>query len=207
MAKCIAALIAGLFIAVAALAGLSGCSHTPVSYAPAAYGVQAGSVYDCYYVYGNAEVNTLIARGYCPVGSVPTRMPDSYLDTYFSYYDSPAYYDTFVPSPVRTVYISTYHTYYVQHTAVINTASKSATWKSSSGKTVPGTKVNTAKMKFSTGSGSNSTMGGGSLRSGTGKASGDTSGGSGGSTGLKTGTVKSKTGSGSVGGGSLRGRR
>jgi len=205
MTRRIAALIAGLFIAVAALAGLSGCSHTPVSYAPAAYGVQAGSVYDCYYVYGNAEVNTLIARGYCPAGSVATHMPDSYLDTYFSYYDSPAYYDTFVPSPVRTVYISTYHTYYVQHTAVINTASKSATWKSSSGKTVSGSKVNTAKMKFSTGSGSTSKMGGGSLRSG---SSGGSSGGSGsGSGGSKSGnTVKSKTG-GSVGGGSLRSRK
>lgn len=204
MTRRIAALIAGLFIAVAALAG---CSHSaPVSYAPAAYGQQVGSTYQCFYVYGNAEVNSLIAHGYCPAGSVATRMPDAYLNTYFSYYDSPAYYDVFIPSPVRTVYISTYHTYYMQHTAVINTASKSATWKGSNGKTVSGTKVNTAKMKFSTGSGSTGKVGGGSLRSGsTGGSTGGSSGGSG-SGGSKTGTtVKSKTGS--VGGGSLRSRK
>ena len=118
--------------ALTAIAALTGCSHAaPVSYAPAAYGVQAGSVYDCYWVYGSAEVDALIAHGYCPPGSVPTRMPDAYLNTYFNYYDSPAYYDVYVPSPVRTVYVSTYHTYYVQHTAVISTASKSATWKGS----------------------------------------------------------------------------
>jgi hypothetical protein len=208
MTRRVAALIAGLFIAVAALVG---CSHSaPVSYAPAAYGVQAGSVYDCYWVYGAAEVDALIAHGYCPVGSVATRMPDSYLNMYFSYYDSPSYYDTFVPSPVRTVYVSTYHTYYVQHTAVITTASKSATWKGSNGKTVSGASVNTAKMKFSTGSGSTSKMGGGSLRGGS-------FGGSGGGSSGKSPTVKAGTGSGgsstvksktgSVGGGSLRGRK
>lgn len=205
MTRRIATLIAGLFIAVAALAG---CSHpAPVSYAPAAYGQQVGSVYECYYVYGNAEVDALIAHGYCPAGSVATRMPDTYLDTYFSYYDSPAYYDVFVPSPVRTVYVSTYHTYYVQHTAVINASSKSATWKGSNGKTVSGAKVNTAKMKFSTGSGSTGKIGGGSLRAGT--SGGGSAGGSGsGSGGSKSSsTVKSKTGSGSVGGGSLRSRK
>jgi len=206
MTRRIAVLIAGLFIAVATLAG---CSHAaPVSYAPAAYGVQAGSVYDCYYVYGAMEVDALIAHGYCPPGSVPTHMPDAYLNTYFSYYDSPAYYDVYVPSPVRTAYVSTYHTYYVQHTAVITTASKSATWKGSNGKTVSGAKVNTAKMKFSTGSGSTGKVGGGSLRSGTSGGSTGGTGGGGGSGGSKSGgTVKSKTGSGSVGGGSLRSRK
>lgn len=207
MIRRIAALISGLIIAVAGIATVAGCS-TPaaVSYAPAAYGVQAGNAFDCYYVYGNAEVNALIARGYCPVGSVPTHMPDAYLNAYFSYYDSPAYYDTFVPSPVRSVYVSTYHTYYVQHTTVITTAAKSATWKGSNGKTVSGTSVNTAKMKFSTGSGSTSKMGGGSLRSG---SSGGSSGGSGsGSGGSKSSsTVKSKTSGGSIGGGSLRSRK
>jgi hypothetical protein len=193
----IAALIAGLFIAVAALAG---CSSTPVSYAPAAYGQQVGSVYDCYYVSSVDEVTALISHGLCPVGSVPTRMTDSYLDEYFSYYDSPAYYSVYVPASYRTTYVSTYHTYYVQHTAVISTASKSASWRGSNGKTVSGTQVNTAKMKFSTGSGSNSTMGGGSLRAGTTKAS---SGGSGSSGTIKTGTT-TKTKTTSVGGGSLR---
>lgn len=208
MTRRIAALITGLFIAVAALAG---CSHpAAVSYAPAAYGMQVGSVYDCYYVSDPLEVQTLVTNGYCPAGSVPTRMPESWLDEYFSYYDSPVYYNTYVPASYRTAYVSTYHTYYVQHTTVINTASKSATWKGSNGKTVSGSQVNTAKMKFSTGSGSTSNVGGGSLRAGTtGGSSGGSSGGVGSGTAVKPGaakpntTVKVKTGS--VGGGSLRG--
>lgn len=208
MTRRITALIAGLFIAVAALAG---CSHsTPVSYAPAAYGVQVGGTYECYYVNYPDEVQTLIAHGCCPVGSVATRAPESWLDEYFLYYDSPAYYNVYVPGAYRTTYISTYHTYYVQHTTVINTASRNATWKGSNGKTVSGSQVNTAKMKFSTGSGSTGNVGGGSLRAGTsGGSSGGSSGGVGSGTAVKPGaakpntTVKVKTGS--VGGGSLRG--
>lgn len=213
MTRRIAALIAGLFIAVAALAGCShpaAVSYAPaaVSYAPAAYGMQVGGVYECYYVNSPLEVQTLVANGYCPAGSVPTHMPESWLDEYFMFYDSPAYYNVYVPVAYRTTYISTYHTYYVSHTTVINTASRSATWKGSNGKTVSGSQVNTAKMKFSTGSGSTGKVGGGSLRVGTlGGSSGGVSGGSGGS--KTTTTVKSRTGGsgGSVGGGSLRGRK
>lgn len=204
MTRRIAALIAGLFIAIAALAG---CSHTaPVAYAPAAYGVQVGNVYDCYYVYGAMEVDALIAQGRCPVGSVPTRMPESYLNTYFAYYDSPAYYDVFVPSLSRATYITTYHTYYVQHPTVIAAASKQATWKGSNGKTVPGTKVNTAKMKFSTGSGSTGNVGGGSLRVG-GSSGGTSGGGSGGVVAPKPASSAPKAKTGTVGGGSLRGKK
>lgn len=144
MTRRIATLIAGLFIAVAALAGCS--RSTPVSYAPAAYGVQVGGVYECYYVSSPMEVQTLVANGYCPAGSVPTRMPDSWLDEYFSYYDSPAYYNTYVPVAYRTGYISKYHAYYLQHVTVINAASRSASWKRSDGKTVSGSQVDTAKM-------------------------------------------------------------
>lgn len=183
--------------ALTAIAALTGCSSAPVSYAPDAYGVQVGGVYDCYYVNNAAEVQTLMANGLCPAGSVAYRMPESFLNEYFSYYDSPAYYNTYVPVAYRTSYESTYHVYYVQHTTVINAASKSATWKGSNGKTVSGSKVNTAKMKFSTGSGSKSTVGGGSLRGGSTKASSGT-----GKT-KTSGTVKTKTGS----GGSLRGRK
>lgn len=204
MIKRLALLLVG---ALAAVAVLAGCSHaTPVSYAPAAYGVQAGSVYECYYVNSPAEVTTLIANGQCPVGSVPTRMPESWLNEYFSYYDSPVYYNTYVPVGYRTTYVSTYHTYYVQHTTVINAASKQATWKGSNGKTVSGSQVNTAKMKFSTGSGSTGKVGGGSLRAGTsGGSTGGASGGTGSGSSKTSTTVKSKTGS--VGGGSLRSRK
>jgi hypothetical protein len=186
--------------------------------------MQVGGVFECYYVDNPAEVQTLIANGRCPVGSVPTRMPEEWLNQYFAYYDSPAYYNTYVPVAYRSGYVGTYHTYYVQHTTVINAASKSGSWAGSNGKTVSGSQVDTAKMKFSTGSGSNSTMGGGSLRGGSsggsvsgasggtsGGSSGGTSGGdgdsSGGSSGgtdhTKSGTGKSK--SGGTSGGSLRG--
>ncbi|MBS2550007.1 hypothetical protein KGQ19_24385 [Catenulispora sp. NL8] len=197
MTRRLAILIAGLF---AALATLSGCAkHTPVSYAPAAYGMQVGSVYECYYVDNPAEVQTLIARGLCPVGSVPTRMPQSWLNQYFAYYDSPAYYNTYVPVSYRGNYIGTYHSYYLVHTNDIRAAAAAATWKGSNGKTVSGTQVDTAKMKFSTGSGSNSSMGGGSLRGGS--SGGSVSGGSGSSGGSVSGGSVSG-GSGSSGGSS-----
>jgi hypothetical protein len=163
--------------------------------------MQVGGVYQCYYVDNPVEVQTLMNNGLCPIGSVPTRMPESWLDQYFAYYDSPAYYNTYVPGPYRSAYIGTYHTYYVQHVSVINAAAKTASWKGSNGKTVSGSQVDTAKMKFSTGSGSNSMMGGGSLRGGSsGGSVGGSSGGSGGSD-----ETHSKTGSHSKGGGSLRG--
>lgn len=208
----------GLFLALAALGGCA--RHRTVSYAPAAYGMQVGNVYECYYVDNPAEVQTLIARGLCPVGAVPTRMPESRLDEYFAYYDSPAYYNTYVPAAYRTGYINTYHSYYVQHVTVINAASRSASWKSSDGKTVSGSQVDTAKMTFSTGSGSTSTMGGGSLRGGSsgGSVSGGSDGSSGGSLGGEDskggdsgGSSHSKPGTGShsksggTSGGSLRG--
>ena len=223
MTRRLAIVITGLFIALAALAGCS--KSRPVAYAPAAYGMQVGGIYQCYYVDNPLEVQTLIARGLCPPGSVPTRMPESRLNQYFAYYDSPAYYNTYVPVGYRNAYIGTYRTYYTQHVSVIDAASKTATWQGSDGKTVSGSKVDTAKMKFSTGSGSNSTMGGGSLRGGSsggsvsggsgssgssgGSSGGSTSGGdesgggSGGSSHSQSGSGHSK--SGSSGGGSLRG--
>ena len=144
MTRRLAISMTGLFLALAALGGCA--RHRTVSYAPAAYGMQVGNVYECYYVDNPAEVQALIARGLCPVGAVPTRMPESYLDEYFPYYDSPAYYNTYVPVAYRTGYISTYHAYYLQHVTVINAASRSASWKRSDGKTVSGSQVDTAKM-------------------------------------------------------------
>ena len=40
-------------------------------------------------------------------------MPQPWLNQYFAYYDSPAYYNTYVPVGSRSRYIGTYHTYYV----------------------------------------------------------------------------------------------
>lgn len=194
MIRRLALLLVGALTAIAALAGCS--SGTPVSYAPAAYG-QNG---DCYYVDSPAEATALLAAGLCPAGWVAYPAPLVWRESYYPYYSSPAYYGRYVPVSYRTVYVTHETTFHTTYSSAITTASSKATYKTSTGKTVTGT---TAKMKFSTGSGSNSTMGGGSLRGGSTKAS---SGGSGTSKTTKTSTtVKAKTGS--VGGGSLRGRK
>lgn len=201
MTRRIAALIAGLFIAVAALAG---CSHSaPVSYAPAAYGTNG----QCFYDDDPYEAQQLLAAGLCPAGWVPTPMPLYWHEEYYSYYSSPSYYNRYVLVSHRTVYVTHETTFHTTYSSQISTASAKATYKGSNGKTVTGT---TAKMRFSTGSGSTGKVGGGSLRAGTsGGSSGGSSGGAGSGTGKSSTTVKSKTGSsgGSIGGGSLRGRK
>jgi len=163
-----------LAVALAVFLGvtLTGCSSGPAAtYAPAAYG-QNGQ---CYYLDDPYEAQQLLAAGLCPAGWVPAPMPLSWEEMYFSYYDSPAYYSRYVLVSHRTVYLSHEAAFHTTYASQISAASKSATYKGSNGKTVTGT---TAKMKFSTGSGSTSKAGGGSLR--------------GGSTG-KTGTSKTGT--------------
>jgi hypothetical protein len=165
---------------------LTGCSSRPAAtYAPAAYG-QNGQ---CYYLDDPYEAQQLLAAGLCPAGWVPAPMPLSWEEMYFSYYDSPAYYSRYVLVSHRTVYISHETAFHTTYASQISAASKSATYKGSNGKTVTGT---TSKMKFSTGTGSTSKAGGGSLR--------------GGSTG-KTGTSKTGTTTKTTvkSGGSLRG--
>jgi hypothetical protein len=171
---------------------LTGCSSGPAAtYAPAAYG-QNGQ---CYYLDDPYEAQQLLAAGLCPAGWVPAPMPLSWEEMYFSYYDSPAYYSRYVLVSHRTVYLSHEAAFHTTYASQISAASKSATYKGSNGKTVTGT---TAKMKFSTGSGSTGTAGGGSLRRGT-------TGTTGGSKG--TVTTRTKTTSGGTSGGSLRGGR
>lgn len=193
----LAAVAAVLVVALAACGSGSG----DVTYAPAAYG-QDGH---CYYVDSPDEATALLAAGLCPAGWVAYPAPLAWQEAYYSYYSSPSYYNRFVLVSHRTVYVTHETTFHTTYFSQISTASAKATYKGSNGKTVTGT---TAKMKFSTGSGSTGNVGGGSLRAGTsGGSSGGSSGGTG-SGGSKTGTtVKSKTGSGSVGGGSLRGRK
>lgn len=203
MTKRIAVLIAALFAAAAALAG---CSHpAPVAYAPAAYGeVLHGAGY-CYWDDDVYEAQQLFAQGLCPAGWVPAQMPLYWHERYYSYYSSPAYYNTYVIASHRTVYVTHETTFRTTYSSQITAQAKTATWKGSNGKTVSGAKVDTAKMKFSTGSGSTGKVGGGSLRSGSsGGSTGGSSGGSGGS--VKAGTSGGAKG-GSVGGGSLRGKK
>jgi hypothetical protein len=175
----------------AAGAAATGCSSEtgPLTYAPAAYGVSG----HCYYVNSPAEAVALQAAGLCPQSWAPTLMPVTWEDEYYSYYDSPAYYDTYVPVKVRTVYVQRETTFGKSNRTAITARSKSATYKSSSGTIVKGTSV-TAKTRFGSGKSfgaSGQKYGGGSLRSGGSKSSSSKSG----STGSVSRSSSSRSGS------------
>jgi hypothetical protein len=187
MKKYLRALLLALAVVLGATT-LSSCSSPPATMAPAAYGQVVNGVGQCYYIDDPYEAQQLLATGQCPAGWVPTRAPLTWQEAYFAYYDSAAYYNRYVLPAHRTVYVSVETTFRTTYATQITTASKTATYKISSGKTVVGPA--TAKLKFSSGSGSVGSLGGGSLRGST----------SGGSTGGSTGFT-----GGSIGGGSLRG--
>lgn len=125
-----------------------------VSYAPAAYGVQVGNAFDCYYVDDVTEVTNMVAAGLCPANSIPTLMPLTWHETYAYYYDSPGYYNTYIPVARRSTYINvTVVNFNKQYGSQIKTASANATYKGSNGTTVRGS-----------GLGSGTTFGGGNNR-------------------------------------------
>jgi hypothetical protein len=175
---------------------LTACgSDQPQTYAPAAYG-QNGV---CYYVDSPAEVVALQNAGLCPRNWVAGPMPGYWLNEYYPYYDSPSYYNSYVPVRYRAGYVRTEATYYKTHTSAIRTASSRAVYKSSSGSTVKGSTILKGKTTFGSGTSfgtSGAKYGSGSLRSGT--RSGTTS-----RSGYSSGSTSSRT-SGGFGGGGLR---
>lgn len=202
------------------LAALGGCgsSGSDVTYRPAAYGESIGGVYRCYYVDDPSEVVSLIAAGLCPASSVAYPMPLGWEETYWGYYSSPAYYNTYIPVARRSHYSSvTVVAFATKYKTQISSLSSKGEYEGSDGKKVSGS----SKLKYS-GSGSGTgavhggggargcafgmteiqdkggsgSHGGGSSRSGSGSKSGSGSSGKTGS-GSKTGT---HTGSGSNGG-------
>lgn len=191
--------ITGIAAVFGATLSIAACSTHPVavavpaapaavSYAPAAYGVQVGSVFDCYYVDDTTEVTNLIAAGLCPPGAIPTLMPLAWHETYASYYGSSAYYNTYIPTTRRTTYINvTVVKFDSTYSKQISTASKNATYKSSNGTTVNGSQLPTGKITFGSGAAPKANLGSGT--------NGGTSGGS-----PKTNTTKSSFGSGTSGG-------
>lgn len=176
-------------LGVGILATTTACSmgstgDDPVTYTPAAYGVSG----HCYYIDNPAEAIALRAAGLCPSGWAPTLMPLAWHEEYAAYYDSPAYYGTYVPVRYRTVYVSHVTVFQTRYRTQISSASSRAVYRSSSGGTVSGSKLGS---KVSFGSGRSS-----SAKSGTS-----------GNTGAKSGTTKYGGGSGrskSYGGGSGR---
>lgn len=188
-----ATVAAALAVTAAAAAGCSS-QQAPLTYAPAAYGVPG----HCYYVDDPAEALALRAAGLCPASWAPALMPLSWHEEYWDYYDSPAYYGTYVPARIRTVYVQRETTFGRTYHAAITTRSKTATYRTSSGTVVKGTQV-TSKTRFGSGKSfgaSGQKYGGGSLRSGSGTSRSGS-----------TGSISSRSGSsrsGSSRSGSLR---
>jgi hypothetical protein len=154
--------IAAVAIAAVLGAGTAACSSAGqgTAYRPAAYGVQVGSVYDCYFVDDIGEVTDLVRAGLCPANSVATVMPISWEEEYWSYYSSTAYVNTYMPSQYRNHFDSvTVVTFSSRYKSQITTASAHAVYSPvGGGKTVTGT----SKLKFGTSSGSSGTSGGSS---------------------------------------------
>lgn len=151
-------------LAVALAGVLSGCNGGAVTMQPAAYGQVVNGQGRCYYVVDSYEAQQLLAAGLCPAGWVPYQAPLSWEETYFAYYDSPAYYNRYVLPAHQTMFVATETTFQKTYAVQISTAAKTATYRGSNGKTVVG--PSTAKLKFSSGSGSKGLMNGGSLRTG-----------------------------------------
>ena len=141
-------------IAVAVTAAAIGTAATacgssaPDTYAPAAYGVPGY----CYYIDSPAEAVALEAAGLCPSTWAPMLAPLAWQETYWDYYSSPAYYNSYVPAGYRTVYVQRETTFgRTYHTAIV-TRQRTATYRSSSGKVVKGSNLPTGKARFGSGS-------------------------------------------------------
>lgn len=142
-----------------------------VTYAPAAYG-QNGQ---CYYINSPAEAQALEQAGLCPAGWVATPMPLSWEQEYYAYYDSPAYYNSYVPVRYRTVYVHTESAFGTRYRTSITTLSSKATYRSSAGSTVHGYKSGTVRFGSGTSFGSTGQQyGGGNLRNHSTPAAGST---------------------------------
>ena len=148
-----------LALAIAALLGaalIAGCSSTThhrttttvttVADNGSMTMVAYGEHNHCYYVDSPAEALALIAAGLCPAGWTPYRMPTYWEDEYWYYYDSPTYIRGFVPQARQTTYNTTIVSFQKSNSSAIASASKTATYKTSSGKTV--TAPPSASLKF-----------------------------------------------------------
>lgn len=180
-----------LSVAAAALmlTGLTACGGDDETYRPVAYGENG----HCYYVEDPHEIDALYSQGNCPRSWTPMIMPVYWHSMYYPYYSSPAYYNVYVPATTRAVYVQHETVYKTQHASEIKTASAKARYKNSSGKTVTGNKIGTAKF----GGGSRTSGGSGSRT----KTCGMSAGVNGGA------FINATTGGGSRSGGSTGGSR
>lgn len=224
-----------LFAAVFGVSLVAACGET-VSYTPAAYGeqvqlmpgqqyvgangqtvvvAQAQNSWVCYFTDSYLEIALLHQAGLCPDAWTPMLMASisqglAWHYRYAAFYDSPAYYNRYVPASYRTTYVTHVHTFEVQHRSDIDKAETTAKWRGTDGKTHSGQEVKgyikSGQASFGSGSVRSSAFSSGSVRSGSGNtqpATRATSGttrsgtGSGGSTTTRPGSSGSSFGSGS----------
>lgn len=197
-------LIAALLVSVMAACG----NGRSVAYRPVSMGENGMCYYDTY----ADEVPLLIQQGMCQPGWIATPMPLFFHYRYYNYLSSPLFYNRYVPTQYRTVYVRNETSFGNSNRSSISAEAPKATYKGSNGKTVTADKIGAAKYGGGARFGpEGAKFGGGSARNDT---SGSTSGGSkstgtNGSTGTKSGTTGdgSKSGSSTGGGAKSDGSR
>lgn len=113
------AAIAAIIVAGAVLTACS--SHTTYAGGPPqldAYG-ESGR---CYYIDSPDEAYALQQAGRCPRNWSPSPMPASWRSSHAYFYDSPDYYNTYVPASRRTTYVSSVKTYERTNPGIVRTA-------------------------------------------------------------------------------------
>lgn len=137
---------AGVMLAAA------GCGGTSAYYQPYAWGPPG----ICYWVYSPFE-----CIGHHP--GVPMQMPLYWHERYATYYDSPAYIAYYVPSRYRTTATRSARTFDRAYASAILSSRRYATYRSSTGSRVSGSRVSSTAT-FAAGKARSTGFSGGSLR-------------------------------------------
>lgn len=157
MKKIIASAVIGAVTLSATACGLIPNGDDDVSYAPAAYYQVVNNIYECFYITSPAEAEALKAAGLCPPGAMDVPMPQAWEAEYWSYWSSPAYYNTYIPVSYRSNYT---HVTIVSlnrstsFTRMSTSLSSRATYRGTNGSTVTGVRLS-SRSYSSTGSQSN----------------------------------------------------
>lgn len=107
---------------VAVLAAVAACGDPgpDVAVVPPPYGENGR----CYYADDLDEVTLLRDAGRCPVNWVAYPMPDPWRAQYAWWYDSPSYYDVYVPAARRTTYVTHVKVFESSHPQAVRTPPK-----------------------------------------------------------------------------------
>lgn len=151
--------VSAALFTTATLATLAACGtthrHVVVTSQPAAYSMNAyGQNGQCYYIDDPAEATALIAAGLCQPSWRPYPMPLSWHEEYLDYYNSPAYYNTYVPVSYRSGWANQWgpnSSWYRQNKTTIIVVQKNAVYKDPSGKPIAATAIPSSKMSFGAG--------------------------------------------------------